>query len=51
LHQPAHRVGIGTNPAAQELGIPTATFIFSWDNLPKATLVLEPDYYFVWSDI
>ncbi len=36
--------------AAQELGIPTATFIFSWDNLPKATLVLEPDYYFVWSD-
>jgi hypothetical protein len=36
--------------AAQELGIPTATFIFSWDNLPKATLVLEPDFYFVWSD-
>lgn len=35
--------------AAQELKIPTATFIFSWDNLPKATLVLEPDYYFVWS--
>lgn len=36
--------------AAQDLGIPTATFIFSWDNLPKATLVLETDYYFVWSD-
>lgn len=36
--------------AAKDLGIPTATFIFSWDNLPKATLVLEPDYYFVWSD-
>lgn len=36
--------------AAQSLGIPTATFIFSWDNLPKATLVLEPDFYFVWSD-
>ena len=36
--------------AAQDLNIPTATFIFSWDNLPKATLVLEPDYYFVWSD-
>ncbi|MBC7607946.1 MAG: UDP-glycosyltransferase [Burkholderiales bacterium] len=35
--------------AAQALKIPTATFIFSWDNLPKATLVLEPDYYFVWS--
>jgi hypothetical protein len=37
--------------AAQELGIPTATFIFSWDNLPKATMVVETDYYFVWSDL
>ena len=36
--------------AAQDLGIPTVTFIFSWDNLPKATLVVEADYYFVWSD-
>lgn len=36
--------------AAEDLGIPTATFIFSWDNLPKATMVVEPDYYFVWSD-
>ncbi len=35
--------------AAQDLGIPTATFIFSWDNLPKATMVIETDYYFVWS--
>lgn len=35
--------------AAQELGIPTATFIFSWDNLPKATMVVETDFYFVWS--
>jgi hypothetical protein len=35
--------------AAQDLGIPTSTFIFSWDNLPKATLILEPDFYFVWS--
>ncbi len=35
--------------AAKEIGIPTATFIFSWDNLPKATLVIETDYYFVWS--
>jgi hypothetical protein len=37
--------------AAQELGIPTATFIFSWDNVPKATMVIETDYYFVWSDL
>lgn len=36
--------------AAQELGIPTATFIFSWDNLPKATMIVQTDYYFVWSD-
>lgn len=35
--------------AAQDLGIKTASFIFSWDNLPKATTVIEPDYYFVWS--
>ena len=35
--------------AAQDLGIPTATFIFSWDNLPKATMVVETDHYFVWS--
>jgi hypothetical protein len=37
--------------AAQELGIPTATFIFSWDNLAKATMVVETDYYFVWSEL
>jgi hypothetical protein len=36
--------------AAKDLGIPTATFIFSWDNLPKATMVVETDYYFVWSN-
>ncbi|KAF2342013.1 glycosyltransferase family 28 protein [Flavobacterium tistrianum] len=36
--------------AAKELKIPTATFIFSWDNLPKATMVIETDYYFVWSE-
>ncbi len=36
--------------AAKDLGIPTATFIFSWDNLPKATMAVETDYYFVWSE-
>jgi len=36
--------------AAQDLGIQTGTFIFSWDNLPKATMVVEPDFYFVWSE-
>lgn len=43
--------GIAPILAAQDLGIPTASFIFSWDNLPKATLVLETDFYFVWSDL
>lgn len=37
--------------AAQDLKIPTATFIFSWDNLPKATMVIETDYYYVWSEL
>jgi hypothetical protein len=36
--------------AAKDLGIPTAVFIFSWDNLPKGMLVVEADYYFVWSE-
>ncbi|PXY42016.1 UDP-glycosyltransferase [Flavobacterium cheongpyeongense] len=36
--------------AAKKMNIPTATFIFSWDNLPKATMVVETDFYFVWSE-
>ncbi len=36
--------------AAQDLGIPTASFVFSWDNLPKGTKIIETDYYFVWSE-
>ncbi|TPG40127.1 UDP-glycosyltransferase [Flavobacterium pectinovorum] len=36
--------------AAKDLGIPTAAFIYSWDNLPKAMMVIETDYYFVWSN-
>ncbi|GLB50845.1 UDP-glycosyltransferase [Neptunitalea lumnitzerae] len=36
--------------AAKDLGIPTVTFIYSWDNVPKAMLVVETDYYYVWSD-
>lgn len=37
--------------AAKDLMIPTVTFIHSWDNVPKAMLVVETDYYFVWSDL
>jgi hypothetical protein len=35
--------------AAQKLGIKTGVFIFSWDNLPKATMVVKGSVYFVWS--
>lgn len=45
-----HTSAIAPILAAKDLEIPTITFIFSWDNLPKATLVLNTDYYFVWSD-
>ncbi len=37
--------------AAQQLGTPTATFVFSWDNLTSQGRVLPPyDYYLVWND-
>ncbi len=37
--------------AAQWLGIPTATFIFSWDNLTSQGRIMLPyDYYLVWND-
>ena len=35
--------------AAKNLRIKTGSFIFSWDNLPKGTKVVRPEYYFVWS--
>lgn len=35
--------------AARKLGIPTATFIFSWDNLTsKGRMAAEYDHYLVW---
>jgi hypothetical protein len=37
--------------AAQWLGIPTATFIFSWDNLTSQGRIMPPyDYYLVWNE-
>ena len=37
--------------AARSLGIPTATFIFSWDNLTSQGRIIPPyDYYLVWND-
>ncbi|WP_412560345.1 hypothetical protein [Winogradskyella sp. MIT101101] len=35
--------------AAEQLGIETATAIFSWDNLPKARLSVKTNTYLVWS--
>lgn len=37
--------------ATNQLGIKTATVIFSWDNVPKARLISRYDYYFVWSKL
>lgn len=37
--------------AAREMGIPTATFIVSWDNLSsKGRIVVPYDHFLVWSD-
>lgn len=37
--------------AAQWLGIPTATFIFSWDNLTsQGRITLPYDYFLVWNE-
>lgn len=36
--------------AARSLNIPNACFIYSWDNLPKATLFVDADNYLVWSE-
>jgi hypothetical protein len=38
--------------AAKQLGIPTASFIFSWDNLTSKGRIAAPfDHYLVWSDL
>jgi hypothetical protein len=45
------RAGVAVPPmvAARRLGIPTATFIHSWDNLPKGRMAVWPDHVLVWS--
>ncbi len=35
--------------AARDLGIPTANFIYSWDNLPKGRMAVPADAFLVWS--
>lgn len=45
------RIALQAVQAAQWLDIPTATFIFSWDNLTSQGRVIPPyDYYLVWND-
>jgi hypothetical protein len=45
------RVAIQAVQAAQWLKIPTAAFIFSWDNLTSQGRIMPPyDYYLVWNE-
>ena len=45
------RVATQAVQAAQWMGIPTATFIFSWDNLTsQGRVVPRYDYYLVWNE-
>lgn len=45
------RVATQAVESAQWLGIPTATFIFSWDNLTSQGRVMLPyDYFLVWNE-
>lgn len=48
-HQRASRA-VPALLAARRLGIPTATFIYSWDNLPKGRMAVHADRLLVWSD-
>lgn len=45
-----NQVSLPAVHAARELGIPVATFIFSWDNLSSQGRIYPPsDYYIVWN--
>jgi hypothetical protein len=48
-HQRASRA-VPALLAARRLGIPTATFIYSWDNLPKGRMAVHADHALVWSE-
>ncbi len=38
--------------AARDLGLPTATFVFSWDNLTSQGRIFpQYDYYLVWNEV
>ncbi|MBX9602056.1 MAG: hypothetical protein K2X35_13660 [Bryobacteraceae bacterium] len=45
------RIAVPVVQAAQWLGIPTATFLFSWDNLTSQGRILPAyDHYLVWNE-
>lgn len=48
-HQRASRA-VPALLAARRLGIPTATFIYSWDNLPRGRMAVHADHALVWSE-
>ena len=48
-HQRASRA-VPALLAARRLGIPTAAFIYSWDNLPKGRMAVHADHFLVWSE-
>ena len=49
----AHQRAVTAVPAmiaARKLGIPSATFVYSWDNLPKGRMAVPADHYLLWSE-
>lgn len=42
-------VAVPAVAAARQLAIPTATFVHSWDNLPKGRMAVAADHVLVWS--
>lgn len=48
-HQRAGRA-VPAMVAAARLGLPTATFIYSWDNLPKGRMAVHAEHYLLWSE-
>lgn len=48
-HQRASRA-VPAMMAARLAGIPTVTFVYSWDNLPKGRMAVHADHVLVWSE-
>lgn len=48
-HQRASRA-VPALLAGRQADVPTATFIYSWDNLPKGRMAVHAGHFLVWSD-